>query len=224
MDSVMQVNLKKMLDAGITIATGTDAGNTGTQHATSYAYELKAMQQAGFTNWQLLQASTLNGAKALGLQQQTGSIAVNKIANAVLLNADPTASLDNWSQIAYVINKGNLLKPDTLITPTPESLVQQQLNAYNAHNLDAFLTPYADDVELYDFPATLLMKGKEAMRKDYQFITQVPKLHCRLLNRIVQGNMVIDHEEVYGFGNKPVYAAAIYVIEKGKIKKVYFKQ
>lgn len=224
MDSVMQVNLKKMLDAGITIATGTDAGNTGTQHATSYISELKAMQQAGFTNWQLLQASTLNGAKALGLQQQTGSIAVNKMANAVLLNADPTASLDNWSQIAYVINKGALIKPDTLITPTPETLVQQQLNAYNAHNLDAFLTPYADDVELYDFPATLLMKGKEAMRKDYQFITQVPKLHCRLLGRIVQGNMVIDHEEVYGFGNKPVYAAAIYVIEKGKIKKVYFKQ
>ena len=62
------------------------------------------------------------------------------------------------------------------------------------------------------------------MRKNYQFVTQVPKLHCNLLNRIVQGNMVIDQEEVFGFGEKPVYATAIYIIEEGKIKKVYFQQ
>lgn len=222
-DSVMMVNLKKMLAAGITIATGTDAGNTGTQHATSYAHELKAMQQAGFSLWQLLQASTINGAKAMGRQQQSGSIAVNKSADAVLLNANPIEQLENWSRVALVINKGTLIQPDTLLAATPAALAQQQLNAYNAHNLEAFLAPYAEDVELFMFPNTAAGKGKENMRKSYQFITSTPGLHCKLLNRIVQGNMVIDHEEVYGFGPKPVYAVAIYIIEKGKIQKVYFK-
>lgn len=222
-DSVSVVNLKKLLNAGITIATGTDAGNIGTQHATSYAYELRAMQQAGFTLWQLLQACTINGAKVLGRQQQSGSIAVNKTADAVLLNASPAAQLENWSKIAFVINKGNLIQPDTLLPATPEVLAQQQLNAYNAHDLEAFLAPYADDVELFMFPNTAAEKGKESMRKSYGFITTTPGLHCKLLNRIVQGNMVIDHEEVYGFGPKPVYAIAMYIIEKGKIQKVYFK-
>ena len=223
MDSVMRVNLKKLLDAGVTIATGTDAGNTGTQHATSYAYELSAMQQAGFTLWQLLQASTINGARVLGVQHQSGSIAVNKTADALLLDANPAEQLGNWSKIAYVISKGRLIRPDTLVTVTPESLVQQQLNAYNAHNLEAFLAPYADDVSLFMFPGTPAGKGKESMRRDYQFITTTPELYCKLLNRVVQGNMVIDHEEVYGLGASPLHAVAIYIIEKGKIQKVYFK-
>ncbi len=68
------------------------------------------------------------------------------------------------------------------------------------------------------------MKGKAEMRKAYQFITQTPALYCRLVNRIAEGNVVIDHEEVSGFGDKPVHAVAIYEMEEGKIRRVYFKQ
>ena len=75
-----------------------------------------------------------------------------------------------------------------------------------------------------EFPGKLIMKGKEAMRKDYEFLTKVPKLYCKIQKRIIQGNMVIDHEEVSGFGPKPLYAVAVYIIEFGKITKVYFKQ
>ena len=223
-DSVMAVNLKKLIDGGVIIATGTDAGNTGTQHAASYFEELKAMQAAGLTTWQLLEASTINGAKAMGQEKEWGSIAQNKLANMLLLSANPLDSLSNWRKVEWVMNRGAMFHPDSLITITPVDLVQQQLNAYNAHDLEAFLTPYAEDVEIYQFPNTLLSKGKEQMRKDYLFITKVPKLFCRLQNRVVQGNMVIDHEEVSGFGPKPVHAVAIYLIEKGKISKVYFQQ
>lgn len=223
-DSVMAVNLKKLIDGGVIIATGTDAGNTGTQHAASYFEELKAMQAAGLTTWQLLEASTINGAKAMGQEKEWGSIAQNKLANLLLLSANPLDSLSNWRKVEWVMNRGAMFHPDSLITISPVDLVQQQLNAYNAHNLEAFLAPYAEDVEIYQFPNTLLSKGKEQMRKDYLFITKVPKLFCRLQNRVVQGNMVIDHEEVSGFGPKPVHAVAIYLIEKGKISKVYFQQ
>ena len=223
-DSIMRVNLKKLVNAGVVIATGTDAGNIGTQHASSYFEELKAMQMAGMNNWQLLEASTINGAKALGQENEWGSIANNKLANMLVLSANPLDNLSNWRKIDWVINKGVPQLPASLITATPEMLVQQQLNAYNAHDLEAFLAPYAEDVELYQFPDKLELKGKTEMRKNYQFVTQVPGLYCRLLNRIVQGNMVIDQEEVSGFGDKPLKAAAMYVIEKGKIRKVYFTQ
>lgn len=107
---------------------------------------------------------------------------------------------------------------------TPEVLAQKQLEAYNAHDIDAFLEPYADDVEIYGFPDKLLYKGKETMRKDYgEFFKNTPKLHCELKNRIIQGNRVIDKEYVTGAG-KPFEAVAVYQIENNKIKKVYFIQ
>lgn len=223
-DSIMMANLKLLIDAGVTIATGTDAGNIGTQHASSYYEELKAMKLAGMNNWQILEASTINGAKAVGEEKQWGSIAKDKLANMLLLEKNPLDDISNLLTIEWVINKGVPMKPSSFVHNTPAMLAQQQLNAYNAHDLEAFLEPYAEDVEIYNFPDKLEMKGKAEMRKNYQFVTQVPKLHCNLLNRIVQGNMVIDQEEVSGFGDRLVYATAIYIIEKGKIKKVYFQQ
>ncbi|HEV8286424.1 MAG TPA: amidohydrolase family protein [Chitinophagaceae bacterium] len=115
-NSIMAVNLKKLLDAGVTIATGTDAGNLGTQHASSYFIELKVMQHAGLNNWQLLQASTINVAKILGKQNEWGSIAKGKTANMVLLSANPLDNLANWRKIDWIINKGVALKPASLVT------------------------------------------------------------------------------------------------------------
>ena len=99
-----------------------------------------------------------------------------------------------------------------------------QLNAYNARDIDAFLEPYAEDVEIYEFPEKLRYKGKETMRKQYGgMFEQTKNLHCELVNRIVTGNTVIDHERVtYGGDKSPVQAVAIYKIENGKIKRVYF--
>lgn len=221
-DSICLVNLHNLYVAGITIATGTDAGNIGTQHVSSYFNELRAMQRAGFTLWDLLIASTLNAAKAVGKENELGSIEKGKNANMVSLNANPLDSIANWRKIDVVINKGTAVKPVDLIVNTPEMLAQQQLNAYNAHDVEAFLAPYAEDVEIYEFPDKLISKGKEKMRADYQFIKKAPGLYCKLLNRIVEGNMVIDHEEIYVTGRKPFNGIAIYHIENGKIRKVYF--
>ncbi|MBC7873763.1 MAG: amidohydrolase family protein [Ferruginibacter sp.] len=223
-DTIMAVNLKKLVEGGVTIATGTDAGNIGTQHATSYYDELSAMQRAGMDNWQLLQASTINGAKAVGQEKEWGSITKNKWGNMVLLNANPLESIANWKKIDRIINKGKIFIPDSLVISSPVMLVQQQLNAYNAHDLEAFLAPYAEDVEIYSTKGKLRIKGKAQMRKDYTFITEMPHLYCRLINRIISGNTVIDHEEIWS-SSSPVnlyYGAAIYVVEKGKISKVYF--
>ncbi len=110
-------------------------------------------------------------------------------------------------------------------TISAEDLAQQQLDAYNGHNLEDFLKPYAEDVKVYTFPDKLSFEGKATMREQYQFIEKTPDLHCKLLNRVVQGNTVIDHEEVVVSKDRPPFnAIAIYKIKDGKIAEVYFIQ
>jgi imidazolonepropionase-like amidohydrolase len=220
-DSICMVNLKKLSDGGIRIAAGTDAGNIGTMHSSSFLRELKAMQKAGMNNWQILQSATINPSYILNQEKSSGSVAVGKKADLILLQANPVEELGNLDKIEMVINKGHVIRPDTLIKETPLALVQRQLNAYNTGNLEAFLEPYADDVELYDFPGQLYVKGKDEMRKRYGFLNTVPELHCEIVNRIIQGNVIIDQEKVTGFKNV-VHATAIYEIENNKIKKVHF--
>ena len=71
-ESIIKANLKLLSDAGVTIVTGTDAGNIGTLHASSYLGELNAMSQSGMSNWEIIKASTINGAKLFNKENQLG--------------------------------------------------------------------------------------------------------------------------------------------------------
>ncbi len=224
-DSTILLNLQRVSNACIRIAAGTDAGNVGTQHASSYLAELQAMRSGGMSNARILKAATIDAARSFGKEKVTGSVEKGKWANLLVLNRNPLDSIEHVQDIAWVINRGNLIRPDTLLAVSPEILVQQQLNAYNHRNMEAFLAPYSDSVELYEFPGTLFAKGKEQMRAAYKgMFEQVSGLHCELVNRIVQGNTVIDHESVSGFGPQKLKAIAVYTIEKNRIQKVYFIQ
>lgn len=224
-DTIIWQNIKRVADAGINLVAGTDAGNIGTMHASSMYTELLVMRRSGLTNAQVLRSCTYNAAVGFGKEAEAGSIAPNKLANFLLLNRNPFDSLAYVNDIDFVMNRGRLIRKDTLLPVTPELLVQQQLVAYNARDIDGFLLPYSDSVELYAYPGKLMGKGKEEMRKSYAgMFQQVKQLHCELVNRMVLGNVVIDHESVSGFGPKPVRAIAIYTIVNGKIQKVEFVQ
>ena len=182
------------------------------------------MQAIGMSQWQILEASTINGAKVVGKENEFGSLTKGKKANLVLLEADPIAAIENITKIYRVINKGVVIDPDTLIPVTPVALAQQQLNAYNLRDIDAFLEPYADDVEIYNYPDNLLYKGQAEMKLDYSVLFQsAPDLHCELAGRTVEGNIVTD-QEIVRFGNRRIDANVIYHTGNGKIQKVYFKQ
>ncbi|MBD2701342.1 amidohydrolase family protein [Spirosoma sp. BT702] len=222
-DSIVRANLIRVWKAGVNVVTGTDAGNPGTFHGTSYIDELQAMKTAGLTNADLLKASTFNAARILNKEEQIGSLAEGKWANVLVLPQNPLTDLTTLTRIETVVNRGYVMTPAQLLPDKPEDLAQRQLNAYNARNLEAFLEPYAEDVEIYNLPYELRSKGKEAMRKNYAFLANTPALHCELVNRIVMNNTVIDHERVTFAADKaPVQAVAIYKIENGKIKQVYF--
>ena len=105
-----------------------------------------------------------------------------------------------------------------------ESLVKKQLMYYNNRDLEGFLTAFADDCKIYNLAdCSLIMDGKEAMRVRYAQRFLSPDLHAEIVNRIVIGNTVIDHESVTGIGkDAPMQVAAIYEIEGDFIKKVWF--
>jgi len=107
---------------------------------------------------------------------------------------------------------------------TPVQIVDEQLEAYNSRDIDAFLATYHDEIKIYNHPNSLSMDGKEAMRKVYAgMFERVPDLKATIVNRITIGNKVIDREEVKGFGEgKDIHAVAIYEIKDGLIYSVHF--
>ncbi len=107
---------------------------------------------------------------------------------------------------------------------TPAELVQRQVDAYNAHDLEAFAACYAEGVEFLELAGHRIGDpGLAALRKDYDALFRKnPKLRVRILNRIIQGSYVIDQERVEGVGAEPMTATAIYEVAKGKIVKVWF--
>ncbi len=221
-DSVMLLNLEKLTKEGINIATGTDAGNIGTVHASSYIQEIEAMKKANISNFDIIKASTINAAKGFGLDAKIGSVAEGKMADLVILNSNPIEDLQHLNTISEVIKSGKILGAKDLIKETPEQIVQRQVNAYNARNIDAFMDTYADNIKIYNFPDELSMDGKEQMRKRFESMFQrVPNLYCEIKNRIVLGNKVVDREHVR-FNSRYSDVIAIYEVTDGKISKVTF--
>jgi len=221
-DSLMGDNLSRIIKAGINVATGTDAGNIGTMHASSYLQELEAMQKAGLSNAEILKASTINAAKGFGKEEQYGSIDEGKLADLVLLNSNPLEDLQNLNDIEQVFKSGKMLTPEEIVEESPEMLVQRQVNAYNSRDIEAFLATYAEDVKIYNFPEQPIMDGRESMRANYKsMFANTPNLYCEIKNRIVLGNKIID-KELVTVNDRHIEAVAIYEVKDGLIQKVTF--
>jgi len=100
-------NLKRVFDAGIPVALGTDAGNPLTLHGASVFKELEAMQASGLAPRDVLVAATATAARALGLDS-TGTVTPGAAADLVVLDADPLADIRNVRQIALVVRRGEV--------------------------------------------------------------------------------------------------------------------
>ena len=100
-------NLKRVHDAAIPVALGTDAGNPLTLHGASVFMELEAMQSAGLTPADVLLAATRTAGLASGLDS-TGTLAAGSVADLVVLDADPLADIRNVRRIALVVRRGEI--------------------------------------------------------------------------------------------------------------------
>ena len=219
-----ELNLKELAVEGINISLGTDAGNIGTHHASSFYEEISDMKKAGLSNLQIIQSATINPIRALGKESELGSIEVGKKADLVILSKNPIDDIAALEQVSFVVKGGHLIKVDTIIQTTAEMVVQQQLNAYNARNLEAFLAPYSDSVKVYNYPNEFRYQGIKNMRHSYDaYFEMNPNLHCELVNRMVLGQTIIDQEHITGFTDgRESKAIAIFNIVHGKIQEVRF--
>lgn len=117
---------------------------------------------------------------------------------------------------------GNFIPAIAMIdTNSPEAVVQRQLDAYNARDLESLLATYAPDARQYELPGKLLATGTAAIGPRLALRFQEPNLHARLLQRAVMGNIVIDHEEVsrsFPEGPGKLDLVAIYEVVDGRIR------
>jgi hypothetical protein len=103
-----------------------------------------------------------------------------------------------------------------------ERVVQEQLEAYNRHDVEAFLKTYSPEIKLYEFPDKEISSGLEAMRKTYgRLFEREQDRKAKIAKRIVHGDYVIDHEQVSG-GGREFKAVAIYLVKDEKIVTVWF--
>jgi imidazolonepropionase-like amidohydrolase len=110
-------NLKTLEDAGITIATGTDAGNIGTIHGPAIFREFQLMKQAGLTPMQILQCTTANAAKVFGGETggKIGALQPGNFADLVILKSNPLDDIKNASDIDSVVKNGVIYQTNTLL-------------------------------------------------------------------------------------------------------------
>ncbi|EOX3413537.1 nuclear transport factor 2 family protein [Vibrio cholerae] len=105
------------------------------------------------------------------------------------------------------------------------ALVQRQLDAYNAKDIDGWLSTYADDAKQFNLHGECLATGHEEMRKRIVVRFEEPDLNARILSRIVMENIVVDHEVItrnFPEGRGEIEMLCVYEIASGLIQKASF--
>jgi hypothetical protein len=110
-------------------------------------------------------------------------------------------------------------------TPSPLAVVQAQLDAYNAKDLDALMLTYAPDAQQFALHGALLAEGHAQIRPRYQERFQEPDLHARVLARNVVGNFVTDFELItrnFPEGKGTLEMLCVYEVIDGRIVRASF--
>ena len=112
MTTIAQENLRQINAAGGVLVAGTDQSSGPALHR-----ELELLAAAGIPAADIIRIATLNGATFLGLEHELGSIEAGKLADMVLLSADPTVDIDNAKRIVAVFKGGSRIDRDRLEIP-----------------------------------------------------------------------------------------------------------
>jgi imidazolonepropionase-like amidohydrolase len=99
-------NVRRALDAGIPVLAGTDTGVTGVLLGISSQMELVLLVEAGLTTAEALAAATIKPARAIGRGNEQGTVERGKLADLLVLDADPLADIHNISKVHLVIKGG----------------------------------------------------------------------------------------------------------------------
>ena len=95
-------------------------GSHGEMQGIGYHWEMWALASGGWQPLEVLRAATLHGAEAIGYAQDLGSLETGKLADLVVLSADPLKDIHNTSSVRFVMKNGELFEGETLDQVWPE--------------------------------------------------------------------------------------------------------
>jgi imidazolonepropionase-like amidohydrolase len=110
-----RANARRISEAGIPVLAGTDTGVTGVLLGVSSQMELMLLVEAGLTPAETLRAATANPARALGRDKDVGVIEPGRLADLVIVDADPLTDMRNIVKVHRVIKGGNVYEPGQLV-------------------------------------------------------------------------------------------------------------
>ena len=105
------LQLTKMLyDNGVTILSGSDIPNFDLVPGASLHHELELLVEAGISPLEIIKIATRNGAHALGIEEEVGTVEAGKQADMIILSDNPLDDISNTMKIEAVINNGHFIK------------------------------------------------------------------------------------------------------------------
>lgn len=104
---------------------------------------------------------------------------------------------------------------------SPLDVVNARMAAYNNHDIDAFLSLYSNDVQIFTFPNVALNSGSDNLRSIFEPMFKEAEVSVKIHQQITQGRYVINHETVMYAGNGQKYVS-IYEVKDGLITSVQF--
>jgi hypothetical protein len=109
---------------------------------------------------------------------------------------------------------------------SPARVVDEQFAAFNAHDLNAFSSCYADDVSMIDLSGRRPpIEGIAALRRTFAYLpTSKLGVGVRIVRRIATGNLIVDQEHPTGLAADKVLPdlIAVYEVQGGRIRRVWF--
>lgn len=105
---------------------------------------------------------------------------------------------------------------------SPLDIVNQRMTAHNNHDLDAFLSFYSEEIQIYNFPDRKIgRKGKAHLQSIFEPLFKAADVSVDIHTQIEQGRYVINEETVIRQGETFRYVS-IYEVVDGLIKSVRF--
>jgi imidazolonepropionase-like amidohydrolase len=111
---VLRANVKRVFDAGIPIVMGSDTGFFGVFLGAASQMEMELMVEAGLTPAQAIGSATINAARMIGREKEQGTIEAGKLADLVILDANPLTDIRAVRQIHRVVKGGLVHDPAKL--------------------------------------------------------------------------------------------------------------
>jgi len=107
------------------------------------------------------------------------------------------------------------------VNASPIDVVNLRMQSYNNHDIDEFMSVYAGDVKIYNYPNQQIAKGSDHLKSIFEPMFSEKNVSVVIHHQIAKGKYVINHETV-SYGDEDTEYVSIYEVHKGLIRSVRF--